>query len=319
MTTPLHYNYIDVAKGIGILLVIAGHTMFPCHTAIDIFHIPLFFVIAGITFKTPNNISEFLIKKIDRIGIPYIFFTIISAIAATFFTKVSAGNFNGPLWFLQTLFISLCIYALLRTVLTNNQVHFAIFLISVASYIFAKYPQTDILPFHLSRAFAATVFIHIGYILRGGEIFITSLSKKTLMSVITFSIYIATLYILYAYYNVSGNFMSGTIYANNYLLFYIASTSAIIMTLYISSIINENKILQWLGKNSLIIMCTHFPLIECLNIIASRQPLYNYTYGKIILVTIIYAITLGFSILCIFICKKFIPRITGYKPLITSR
>lgn len=314
-----HYNYIDVAKGIGILLVIAGHTMFPFHAAINIFHMPLFFVIAGITFTTPNVFSIFLIKKIDRIGIPYIFFTIVSSVAAVFLKKISAGDFNGPLWFLPTIFIALCIYAILRKSLTINQIHITIILFSIISYICAKYPQTDILPFHLSRAFAATVFIHIGHLLRGGEFIITTSSKKIVLSIVTFIVYGISMYILHSNYDISGIFMQGTIYANNYFLFYTASISAIILTLFISSIINDNKILQWLGQNSLIIMCTHFPLIERLNIIASRQPLYDYTYGKIILVTIIYAITLGFSTGCIFICKKFIPRLTGYKPLITVK
>lgn len=53
----IHFDYIDLAKGVGIILVILGHGMFPCHFAIDAFHMPLFFVLAGITFKQPKFIG----------------------------------------------------------------------------------------------------------------------------------------------------------------------------------------------------------------------------------------------------------------------
>ena len=39
-----YLDYLDLAKGIGILLVIMGHSLFPLHIAIDIFHMPLFFL-----------------------------------------------------------------------------------------------------------------------------------------------------------------------------------------------------------------------------------------------------------------------------------
>lgn len=46
-----HYDYIDLAKGFGILLVILGHGMFPCHFVIDSFHMPLFFILSGLTLN----------------------------------------------------------------------------------------------------------------------------------------------------------------------------------------------------------------------------------------------------------------------------
>jgi acyltransferase len=64
-----HLDYIDLAKGIGIVLVIMGHSLFPLHLAIDVFHMPLFFFISGITFsfKNDENISKVLLRKIERI------------------------------------------------------------------------------------------------------------------------------------------------------------------------------------------------------------------------------------------------------------
>lgn len=46
-TYKVYYSWIDVAKGIGIILVVIGHTLLPFHAVIDVFLMPLFFILAG--------------------------------------------------------------------------------------------------------------------------------------------------------------------------------------------------------------------------------------------------------------------------------
>lgn len=55
-------KYMDIAKGIGMLMVLVGHTYagFLCSLA-NSFHMPLFFIISGYFFK-PSQRKE-LIKK----------------------------------------------------------------------------------------------------------------------------------------------------------------------------------------------------------------------------------------------------------------
>ena len=55
MGSKVHLEFLDLAKGLGILLVILGHGMFPNHFLIDSFHMPLFFILAGITFTPPQQ------------------------------------------------------------------------------------------------------------------------------------------------------------------------------------------------------------------------------------------------------------------------
>lgn len=40
MNKTTYLPWLDTAKGIGIILVIIGHSMFPMHTLIDSFHMP---------------------------------------------------------------------------------------------------------------------------------------------------------------------------------------------------------------------------------------------------------------------------------------
>ena len=49
---------IDILKGIGMLLVIIGHSgcIWPFYPAINAFHMPLFFIVSGLFFSTKMTI-----------------------------------------------------------------------------------------------------------------------------------------------------------------------------------------------------------------------------------------------------------------------
>lgn len=58
--------WIDVAKGITIILVIIGHTISGIGRGLIFsFHLPLFFILSLITYKTSNN-SEQLVKNVSK-------------------------------------------------------------------------------------------------------------------------------------------------------------------------------------------------------------------------------------------------------------
>ena len=67
-------DWIDVAKGIAIFLVIVGHTVpnpSPLRHAIFSFHMPVFFILAGYTFR-PKPWRELLSGSVSRLLVPYV-------------------------------------------------------------------------------------------------------------------------------------------------------------------------------------------------------------------------------------------------------
>jgi len=76
-------QFIDVAKGIGILLVVLGHleTTDFLRRWIYSFHMPFFFFISGFLSKLISiNYITYLNKQLSRLIIPYFFFGIISIV-----------------------------------------------------------------------------------------------------------------------------------------------------------------------------------------------------------------------------------------------
>ena len=76
---------VDAAKGYGILLVFLGHLVYydsPLFRIIFNFHMPLFFVLSGMTFSPEKDVDcKSILKRIwGIIGVPFLFFTIIGAV-----------------------------------------------------------------------------------------------------------------------------------------------------------------------------------------------------------------------------------------------
>lgn len=74
---------IDVAKGIGILLVVIGHAD-PrpwLGNLIYQFHMPFFFILSGYLFR-PTTLRDFLQRKTVRYLLPYISYLVLFALAA---------------------------------------------------------------------------------------------------------------------------------------------------------------------------------------------------------------------------------------------
>ena len=66
-------EWIDIAKGMTILLVIVGHTVTNgtvVRDAIFSFHMPLFFILAGYTFRE-KDWKALLCASVKRLLIPY--------------------------------------------------------------------------------------------------------------------------------------------------------------------------------------------------------------------------------------------------------
>lgn len=119
--------YIDIAKGISIILVALSHSKFrnispDAISAMGLFRMPLFFFVSGVFFSSSVGFRYFLYKKADVLLKPY-FFTSLVILVSCFFIqedypltweikRVLYGNGDtalwAPMWFLTHLFVVYC-------------------------------------------------------------------------------------------------------------------------------------------------------------------------------------------------------------------
>ena len=119
-------THIDIARGIGILLVVAGHNWIvlaskgELYRMVYSFHIPLFFILAGTFFNSSKSFGVTLKERFQALLIPYFFTSIVVEIIALafnfdlgLFVKSIGWVFYGTgtqmrwvaFWFLTHLFL----------------------------------------------------------------------------------------------------------------------------------------------------------------------------------------------------------------------
>ena len=106
MSSDNRIVYLDIAKGIGIILMVMGHSFIG--RVFDIllhgFHMPLFFFVSGLLFtcKADKRWLEVFLGKCRTILIPYAFFGLLTygIWAALNGGRVSGAKLLNPLWHL---------------------------------------------------------------------------------------------------------------------------------------------------------------------------------------------------------------------------
>ena len=95
---------IDIAKGIGILLVIIGHGAIPSWSkdAISSFHMPLFFILSGYFFRDEKPLTR-VQKDAKRLLLPYVVtmtvITLYMLVVHQLFKHDGWYYFINSLWF----------------------------------------------------------------------------------------------------------------------------------------------------------------------------------------------------------------------------
>lgn len=125
-------QYIDLAKGLCILLVVLFHVFQQIYVpgfirSLGCFRMPLYFFLSGLFFKEYEGFIGFFLRKINKLFVPFAFFYLVTSFALpnllhyvfgyTILFKVSLGisglwafitqeKFaNNPIWFLWVLFL----------------------------------------------------------------------------------------------------------------------------------------------------------------------------------------------------------------------
>lgn len=276
-------SWIDIARGIGLLLVLYGHVLGSDETRFFIysFHIPLFFFLSGMVFKEAHTLSfsRFIIKNAKQILIPYILFAfltyiywlriiepteqhnILSDIQGIFLANGDFPHleFNAPLWFLPCFFVTKVLYGFYLRLFNNKTMYIPLILSGITGYLFGRLLPDTQLPFSLEIAFTTVVFFGLGHQLRQHNTGRKVLQHKPLL----LSIGLITLTYVLAFLNftLSERQVDTRINQfNNIFLYYSASFSGIFSVIACSYGLRKNALLEFIGKKTMVLFVWHYPL-----------------------------------------------------------
>lgn len=286
-------EWIDVAKAIGIILVVFAHALTKntyMWNIIQQFHMPLFFIISGILFKGNVLSKKLVISKLKRLYIPFVVLNIISTII------LSSKNFSiikkiikvillmktsgifGATWFLGSLFIiSLLIPTIYKVIKIQNKSKKQVIIFnSILILIFLLLGLfTPVKSHHLSATLMGTSYYLFGYNLKNLNVFNKMLSLNKIKKI--FLICICTLLLLgIASINVV-SFSKG-IYTFP-VLSIISAISGCTITYILSNMLCHNKLLNYVGKYTLEIMIWQFLAFKL--VIVVQILVYNLNFSVI--------------------------------------
>lgn len=317
-------DFIDLAKGICIILVIILHTLNAEIPNTAALRMPLYFFVSGLFFRTYDSPRIFLLKKINNLIVPFLFWQLFTCLTLfivgllfnhelsfQIVSNIKSNKFyneNWALWFLTCLFLSGLIFYIIKQSLNEKCLLLTVVLIGFVSYIFSQIGYNKL--YILNGSLIALPLIYMGYIIQKyyGQ---DNLKKTTKGSKIFLG---ASLIILsYAIYILIGNFspdISNNIFIGNPIIAYLNSLLFIGGTICICSSICWLPIISYFGRYSIIVLCCHHLFQRILNEIIP------YFHGHELRPIYIFPIVLLLCWVTIPLCRRFIPQFVAQKPLI---
>ncbi len=302
-------NYIDIARGFGILLVVFSHSggeelFMPFVGGV---FIPLFFILSGMTFvDRGQSLWEYAVRKLRRLLVPYLIFNLALLLFYRHFSTMDVlgvlysryclypfhmeeniffmNSGNAPMWFLTALFTAcLAFWALLRS---GRYVWGMVVGYLLLTYILQFLPI--LLPWSIDSAFLFALFIFIGTKLR-------SLNLANIKG--TYTLLLLVGYLFLCVFNGTPN-LSVRVYAHSFLWIILTAVIGTLLILRLSQYVENtflNSLMADIGRHSLTIFCVQMVFLrlenklffEVLNLPLTSFVIYSTSILKTILTAIL--------------------------------
>ncbi|GHU69628.1 acyltransferase/acetyltransferase [Bacteroidia bacterium] len=261
----------DIAKGLGILLVIWGHTD-KC-SAFDLiyaFHMPFFFIVSGVFFRQQDRFGELCNANLKRLIYPYLLFSVLIYLFYLTWGFVFKnpcdykiifkiipwkGVISSPLWFLITLFIVSTLFYFFSKI--KNP--YVLITLTLSLFFIARYwPVLNY--FYLNEALQYFVYYALGYL------FLSKYENKYLSrfsKIQKTGLFIISLVGFYGLFLIRNaiDFKIITILFS-FLIAVFGSWMLIHLAACLEKIKYLNRILAYIGRNSLTIFAIQLPMME---------------------------------------------------------
>ena len=279
--------FVDIAKGLAIIAIIAGHLHFngldgskPISTAVFLFHVPIFFILSGYFLSNKTPFALFLKDKAKRLLIPYALTCVVLGVllvimwlfmhricppsqfegfrdymiaclygAGTSSEKLPAGvNYIGAIWFLWALFFGLLENRLL---IRYNK---AAFFITFGLYIVATISvKLFFLPLSFQAGMVGGFYIYVGVQMRKHNLFTKPFSWELFFALALVSVlsYINKLDVYVVSASMNGPLSLPSSIAVSYFVIMLAR---LIEDHAPSAIV---RCLSFYGENSIVVLCVH--------------------------------------------------------------
>ncbi len=263
-------TWIDLAKGICIILVIMVHVVGGNKLGIVglQLRVPLYFTLSGLFFKDYGSFKTFLLKKTNKLIVPFVFFyfvsqTVIKLWPADFeligfqgYLTVFKSDmwFNIALWFLLCLFEVNVIYYVVQRICRAKWLRYCVvFAAGILGAILSKHEIN--LPIYIDSALTALPIFVFGTTIRQSAIM--QESKHATLQAVAGCIAIIGLVVLWKFITPSSIEFRANVISGSYVVALISSCVAVVSLLLICKRIKWLPFFSYIGRYSIVMLCVH--------------------------------------------------------------
>ena len=299
--------WVDVLRGIAIVLTVFGHSSVPVYKFIYAFHMPLFYMISGYLWNDNLSFKGCFYKSVKNYLVPYFTLGSINILFRTCYVVLKGESiivlkdyiigiiYSHPtseympdwsaLWFLTGFFCAVVIYKFIGVICKRDIFkNITICVVTLFGYVLSllDIPQ---LFWNVDSSLVVLLFLHIGYLLKKHDV-VNRINRFTLKNVIVGVVFIC-ISMVTAYYNPVDYVSFGNHVYGDFLLFLTGSIPICLVLIGFIKLFSEKYEIKWfayLGKHTLFIMGFDFfsqfllfRLVELLRF----DPMFFFTNQKI--------------------------------------
>lgn len=315
------------------ILVVFNHihktfdTQFLLDDCFKMFTMPLYFFLSGLFFKNYEGVVGFMKRKINKLLIPFVFFflltsflipNIISVLSGSIFKIELLWSFvnpeffpNFPIWFLLCLFELILMFYIIYLI-AEKCGNYNIIVMSILSGVvgFVGYYLGSIklnLYMFVDSAMSALPFYYIGFITRKYTKILRSNKQMDKFNVpIALALFLIT-FVFAKHVDYSTNTFKNV----SFLTVYGCGLTGVFSIIFFSKAIKKLPYISYIGRYSIMLLCTHFIIVTYLNAILRKFISSDWTIMSINLVVTIslYSIIIPFM-------QKYMPHVTAQKDVV---
>ena len=276
-------DWVDITKGLGMILVIVGHCVYfgkTMHNWIFSFHMPMFFILSGLFVKS-RPIKHELKRKARSLLVPYFLFSMLG-LGITLLIPVWRNKYGlkgliydiymsspdyiniSSIWYLVCLFISMILLQYVIKLKERTQ-WIIIILMALIGFVFGSIHETIFflpgkrLPFNLDVVPVSMLFLFLGYRYKDNIFAFVDVINKHMVKLLFFLSVTGIVSVILSVINGRVN-LHGLTYNNVFVYFlaalfgstFVVCVSSLVERLHSKNILKNGLI--WCGRNSIKIL-----------------------------------------------------------------
>ena len=293
-------EYIDLMKGVCITLVVLYHVYehFDSEVidkALNNFRMPLYFFLSGLFFKKYSGFTDFVVRKTNKLIIPYLFFSIIPyCVLAPLFTDDYKDPmfvlmsilrpYNQPLWFLRALFVMYILYYGFKNLTDKYPRKTQLLLLAIITFINyiaslfvcnIHYPDEFGTLFNFITNTILAPIMALPFMYAAEWVRMTNLLNRKMTVTQQIVSFVISVSVLIIFAQKSVNFESAS-FSRFYPFVYVSAFGGIYALAILCQRINKLFFFSYLGRYSIIVLGTHWVYLIAIRGIIEISHLYEF-------------------------------------------